>query len=74
MKWGLVIAGLGDLQRPVENLSKTQQIALCSTGLIWSRYSLVIKPINYNLFMVNIFVGLIGTYQLSRIYLNNKTG
>jgi hypothetical protein len=38
MKWGLVIASLGDMQRPVENLSVTQTSALAATGLIWSRY------------------------------------
>jgi hypothetical protein len=68
MKWGLVIAGLGDLNRPVENLSLTQQSALAATGLIWSRYSMVITPKNWNLFSVNIFVGCIGVYQLFRIY------
>ncbi|KAI8917264.1 mitochondrial pyruvate carrier [Powellomyces hirtus] len=68
MKWGLVIAGLSDLQRPVEKLSVTQTVALAATGIIWSRYSLVIKPKNWALFSVNIFVGATGLYQLSRIY------
>lgn len=67
MKWGLVIAGLGDLQRPAEKLSLFQTVALASTGVIWSRYSMVIIPKNWNLFSVNIFVGGIGLYQLSRI-------
>ncbi|KAL2911787.1 Mitochondrial pyruvate carrier 2 [Polyrhizophydium stewartii] len=68
MKWGLVIAGLSDLQRPAEKLSLTQTIALAATGIIWSRYSLVITPVNYNLFSVNIFVGATGCYQLYRIW------
>jgi hypothetical protein len=76
MKWGLVIAGLGDLSRPAEKLSLTQTAALAATGVIWSRYSMVslpslikvISPKNWNLFAVNIFVGGIGLYQLSRIY------
>lgn len=64
---GLVIAGLGDLKRPVQTLSVKQSGALAMTGLIWSRYSLVIKPINYNLFAVNFFVALSGLYQISRV-------
>ena len=42
--------------------------ALAATGVIWSRYSLVITPKNWSLFGVNMFVGAIGIYQLSRIY------
>ncbi|KAJ8711844.1 hypothetical protein PYW08_008798 [Mythimna loreyi] len=67
-KWGLVIAGLGDLQRPVESLSISQSASLAATGLIWSRYSLVIIPKNYSLFAVNVFVACTSLYQLSRAY------
>uniref|UniRef100_A0A0B6ZXH1 Mitochondrial pyruvate carrier n=1 Tax=Arion vulgaris TaxID=1028688 RepID=A0A0B6ZXH1_9EUPU len=66
-KWTLVIAGLGDMARPAEKLSTRQSTALCATGFIWSRYSLVIIPKNYSLFAVNFFVGLTGTTQLARI-------
>uniref|UniRef100_A0A0B6ZXK9 Mitochondrial pyruvate carrier n=1 Tax=Arion vulgaris TaxID=1028688 RepID=A0A0B6ZXK9_9EUPU len=66
-KWTLVIAGLGDMARPAENLSARQSTALCVTGFIWSRYSLIIIPKNYSLFAVNFFVGLTGTTQLARI-------
>jgi len=65
-KWSLVIAGLGDLQRPAEKISVPQSTALAATGIIWSRYSLVIIPKNYALFSVNIFVALTGLYSLSR--------
>ena len=47
MKWSLVLAGLSDLNRPAENLSLGQNVALAATGAIWSRYSLVITPVNY---------------------------
>ncbi|XP_049885742.1 mitochondrial pyruvate carrier 2-like isoform X1 [Pectinophora gossypiella] len=67
-KWGLVIAGLGDLTRPVEKLSISQSASLAATGLIWSRYSLVIIPKNYSLFSVNVFVACTSLYQLSRAY------
>ncbi|CAG0886781.1 unnamed protein product [Darwinula stevensoni] len=71
-KWGLVIAGLGDLTRPAEKLSTSQSAALAVTGTIWSRYCLVITPINYYLMSVNMFVALTGMYQLSRIWNYNK--
>ncbi|XP_026763736.1 mitochondrial pyruvate carrier 2-like isoform X2 [Galleria mellonella] len=65
-KWGLVIAGLGDVLRPVETLSVPQSASLAATGIVWSRYSLVIIPKNYSLFAVNVFVAIINTYQLGR--------
>ena len=38
MKWALVVAGLGDLARPAEKLSASQNTALAVTGFIWVRY------------------------------------
>ncbi|XP_011185004.1 mitochondrial pyruvate carrier 2 [Zeugodacus cucurbitae] len=67
-KWSLVIAGLSDLARPAETLSVPQCGALAATGIIWSRYSLVIIPKNYSLFAVNLFVGLTQIVQLGRAY------
>lgn len=64
----LVIAGLSDLARPAETLSVPQCAALAATGIIWSRYSLVIIPKNYSLFAVNLFVGLTQIVQLGRAY------
>lgn len=68
-KWGLVIAGIGDLTRPAEKLSISQSSALAATGLIWSRYSLVIIPKNWSLFSVNVFVAGTSIYQLSRAFM-----
>ncbi|XP_030032432.1 mitochondrial pyruvate carrier 2 isoform X1 [Manduca sexta] len=65
-KWGLVMAGLGDLNRPVETLSIPQSASLAATGIIWSRYSLVIIPKNYSLFAVNVFVAITSLYQIGR--------
>ncbi|KAJ3223118.1 Mitochondrial pyruvate carrier 2 [Clydaea vesicula] len=73
MKWGLVIAGLGDLSRPAENLSILQTLSLTATGVIWSRYSTQIIPVNYNLMAVNLFVGAIGLIQCSRIFMYRQT-
>lgn len=60
------MAGLGDLNRPVETLSVPQSVSLAATGIIWSRYSLVIIPKNYSLFAVNVFVACTSLYQVSR--------
>lgn len=65
-KWMLSISNLMDYDRPVEQVSTMQQTALCATGFIWSRYSLVITPVNYNLFAVNISLAITGTYHLVR--------
>lgn len=63
---GLVIAGLGDLQRSAEKVSVSQSGALGITGLIWTRYSLAIIPRNWNLFSVNLFVAFTAIYQITR--------
>ncbi|CAH4027599.1 unnamed protein product [Pieris brassicae] len=71
-KWSLVLAGLGDINRPVESLSVSQCVSLATTSLIWSKYSLAIIPKNYSLFSVNFFLLLTNAYQLSRIYILKK--
>uniref|UniRef100_UPI00358E458A mitochondrial pyruvate carrier 2-like n=1 Tax=Myxine glutinosa TaxID=7769 RepID=UPI00358E458A len=73
MKWGLVIAGLADLARPADKLSAAQSGVLTATGVVWSRYSLVIIPINYNLFAVNCFLACAGGTQLTRIWRHNQS-
>ncbi|KAG5923935.1 hypothetical protein E4U61_002101 [Claviceps capensis] len=67
MKWALVIAGISDFARPAEKLSFTQNFALTCTGLIWTRWCLIIKPKNYLLAAVNFFLGLVGVVQVTRI-------
>lgn len=37
-KWGLVIAGIGDINRPADTISLSQTASLMITGAIWSRY------------------------------------
>ncbi|XP_072035711.1 mitochondrial pyruvate carrier 2-like [Amphiura filiformis] len=72
-KWCLVFAGMADYTRPAEKLSWRQSAALAATGIIWSRYSMVVVPKNWNLFSVNVFLALTGVMQLSRIFLYNKS-
>ncbi|KAI5090187.1 hypothetical protein C0J45_20322 [Silurus meridionalis] len=68
-KWGLVFAGFSDLTRPPEKLSVSQSCVLTATGVIWSRYCLVITPRIWALFAVNFFLGLSGSIQLLRIWM-----
>lgn len=42
-----MLAGISDFARPAEKLSFTQNFALTCTGLIWTRWCLIIKPKNY---------------------------
>uniref|UniRef100_A0A1A9UNB0 Mitochondrial pyruvate carrier n=1 Tax=Glossina austeni TaxID=7395 RepID=A0A1A9UNB0_GLOAU len=72
VKWGLVIAGLGDLARPADTLSIPQCGALAATGIIWARYSLVIIPKNWGLFSVNVFVGGVQCVQLFRAFMHQQ--
>lgn len=67
LKWGLVFAGLSDLNRPVDKLSGTQNLSLLATALIWTRWSFVIKPKNYLLASVNFFLGCTAGVQIGRL-------
>ncbi|NP_001004662.2 uncharacterized protein LOC447924 [Danio rerio] len=71
-KWGLVAAGFSDMTRPPEKLSVSQSCVITATGLIWSRYCLVIIPKNWALFAVNFFLGMCGSIQLFRIWRYNQ--
>jgi len=53
--------------RPAHKLSVNQSVSLAATGLIWSRYCMVITPKNYFLGLVNFCLGLTGLQQLIRI-------
>jgi len=67
MKWCIVLAGVSDFARPAEKLSLTQNGALTATGLIWTRWCMIIKPKNILLATVNAFLGLVGIIQCGRI-------
>ncbi|XP_059051754.1 mitochondrial pyruvate carrier 2-like isoform X2 [Achroia grisella] len=65
-KWGLVLVSLDEYRRPLETVSPTQSATLAATGLIWTRYCLVIKPINYALSLCNFSLGLANGVQCFR--------
>lgn len=66
MKWALSIANLMDYKRPVDKLSIPQQLSLAVTGVIWTRWSFVISPVNYNLAAVNAALAATGIYHIMR--------
>lgn len=65
MKWGLVLAGISDFARPAENLSLTQNGALTATGIIWTRWCLIIKPKNYLYVFPSVFTNCTDTKWVS---------
>ena len=72
-KWAISLANIADMKRPAELISVPQQTAVAATGIIWSRYSFVITPVNYNLFSVNAFMAVTGCYQLYRKFTHNPS-
>lgn len=73
-KWMITIANIKDFSKPIENISTNQQVAIFLTGIIWSRYSMVINPINYNLMTVNMAMCGTATYQLFRKIQGHQKG
>mmetsp|Transcript_12718 Transcript_12718/g.32226 ORF Transcript_12718/g.32226 Transcript_12718/m.32226 type:complete len:125 (+) Transcript_12718:3-377(+) len=71
-KWGISFANIADFSSPVEKISAPQQCAVTATGLIWTRFSTQIKPVNYNLMSVNFFMACTGLYQLYRVASHSK--
>lgn len=65
-KWLLSGTNLLNLDKPTDTISMAQTVALTATGVIWTRYSFVITPVNYNLAIVNLALGLSSGYHLAR--------
>ena len=53
-KWLISGASMMELDRPVEKISLAQYTALTLTGAFFSRYALLVNPINYMLCSVNV--------------------
>ena len=67
-KWLLSFNNLADYKKDLETIEVEQTIALAVTGLIWTRYSFVINPVNYSLAAVNFALALSSGYHLFRKY------
>ncbi|XP_028166272.1 mitochondrial pyruvate carrier 2-like isoform X2 [Ostrinia nubilalis] len=67
-KWALVLTSIDDFRRPLDKVSTSQSATLAATGLIWTRYCLVIRPINYSLSLCNFSLGVANAIQCMRAY------
>eukprot|EP00811_Abedinium_folium_P001254 NODE_11146_length_1304_cov_7.228547.p1 GENE.NODE_11146_length_1304_cov_7.228547~~NODE_11146_length_1304_cov_7.228547.p1 ORF type:complete len:244 (+),score=73.54 NODE_11146_length_1304_cov_7.228547:145-876(+) len=65
-KWALSLNNLLDYDRPVEKISLSMTSALTLTGCIFMRFSFVITPVNYSLFIVNLALSTSSGYLLAR--------
>jgi len=73
MKLSIVLAGVADFYRPPEALSLTQNLALLSTGAIWTRWCFIIKPQNIFLATINFGLMCVGATQVARITMYNQS-
>lgn len=65
-KWAISGASFFDLQRPTEKISLAQYSALTLTGFFFSRYALLVSPINYALCSVNVAMFGSSAWHLGR--------
>lgn len=62
----LSAASLTDLWRPTDKISLTQYAALTITAAIFSKYALLVSPINYPLMLVNVLLFGSSAWHLGR--------
>jgi len=65
-KWLISGASFLDLHRPTDKISIAQYTALTLTGFFFSRYALLVTPINYTLCSVNIALFSSSAWHLGR--------
>lgn len=65
-KWMISGASFMELDRPTDKISLAQYSALTATGLFFSRYALLVTPINYTLCSVNIALFGSSAWHLGR--------
>lgn len=65
-KWMISGASFMDLHRPTDQISLPQYTALTLTGFFFSRYSLLVAPINYTLCSVNVALFGSSAWHLGR--------
>jgi len=65
-KWALSINNFLDYDRPTDKISVSMMSALTCTGAIFMRWSFVITPVNYSLFLVNVALFSSSGYHLCR--------
>jgi mitochondrial pyruvate carrier 2 len=65
-KWFISGASFLDLSRPTDKISLPQYTALTLTGFFFTRYALLVTPINYTLCSVNIALFVSSAWHLGR--------
>jgi hypothetical protein len=65
-KWMISGASFMDLDRPTDKVSLSQYTALTFTGLFFSRYAMLVQPINYMLCSVNVALFGSSAWHLGR--------
>ena len=65
-KWFISGASFLDLNRPTDKISLAQYSALTATGFFFTRYSLLVIPVNYTLCSVNIALFVSSAWHLGR--------
>lgn len=65
-KWLISGASFLDLDRPTDKVSLTQYTALTATGFFFSRYAMLVTPVNYMLCSVNIALFGSSAWHLGR--------
>ena len=65
-KWFISGASFMELDRPTDKISLPQYSALTMTGFFFSRYALLVTPINYTLCSVNIALFLSSAWHFGR--------
>ena len=65
-KWAISWNNVKDLDKPLEKISVSQMAALTVTGLIWTRFSFVIAPVNYNMAVVQAVCAGTSAWHLTR--------
>jgi hypothetical protein len=65
-KWLISGASMLDLDRPTDKISVAQYSALTLTGLFFSRYAMLVQPVNYMLCSVNVALFGSSAYHLGR--------
>ena len=59
-------ASMLDLNRPTDKISLPQYAALTATGFFFTRYALLVTPINYTLCAVNVALFLSSFWHFGR--------
>jgi mitochondrial pyruvate carrier 2 len=65
-KWFISGASFFELNRPTDKISLPQFTALTLTGFFFTRYSLLVTPVNYALFSVNVALFVSSAWHLGR--------